>query len=123
VEELAALLREIPDAEFNVEGNPFPEFLELIHRTVPTQCTLVPDAPDARTSDHGWDLGVHGSRLRPIIQEFHGLGVRVSLFMEPDPVQIERAKEIETDRIELYTEPYASAYGTERQDEVLEEWH
>lgn len=120
VHELAALLRSIPGAEFNVEGNPFPEFLELVRHTTPTQCTLVPDAPDALTSDHGWDLAEQGKRLRPIIEELQSLGIRVSLFLEPDPQQVQRAREIGADRIELYTEPYARAYGTERMHQVLE---
>jgi pyridoxine 5-phosphate synthase len=120
VHELAALLREAPGAELNIEGNPFPELLDLVRTVVPTQCTLVPDAPDVLTSDHGWDLAVDGLRLRLIIQELHDVGVRVSLFMEPDPAQIERAKQIGADRVELYTESYARAYGTNRERPVLE---
>jgi pyridoxine 5-phosphate synthase len=122
VYELAALLRAVPGAEFNVEGNPFPEFLELVHRTTPTQCTLVPDAPDALTSDRGWDLTADGKRLQPIIQDLQNRGIRVSLFMEPDLVQIVRAKEIGADRIELYTEPYARAYGTKNVAAILERY-
>ena len=118
--ELAAMLREAPGYELNVEGNPFPEFLELVGRTKPTQCTLVPDRPDAITSDHGWDLETDGPRLRSIIRELQEKGIRVSLFVDPEPAQVERAKEIGSDRIELYTESYARAYGTDRQDEVLE---
>lgn len=118
--ELAALLRDAPGAELNVEGNPFPEFLELVWRAKPTQCTLVPDAPDAITSDHGWDLETDGPRLRSIIRELQGTGIRVSLFVDPDPAQIVRAKEIGADRIELYTESYARSHGTDRQGEVLE---
>jgi pyridoxine 5-phosphate synthase len=118
--ELAALLRDAPGCELNVEGNPSPEFLDLVRRTKPTQCTLVPDAPDAITSDHGWDLEIDGPRLRSIIRELQERGIRVSLFVDPDPAQIGRAKEIGSDRIELYTESYARAHGTDRQDEVLE---
>ena len=118
--ELAALLRDSPGHELNIEGNPFPEFLELVRRTKPTQCTLVPDSPDAITSDHGWDLEVDGPRLRSIIRELQQTGIRTSLFVDPDPAQIERAKEIGSDRIELYTESYARAHGTDHQDEVLD---
>ncbi|HEX7237277.1 MAG TPA: pyridoxine 5'-phosphate synthase [Gammaproteobacteria bacterium] len=118
--ELAALLRDSPGRELNIEGNPFPEFLELVWRTKPTQCTLVPDSPDALTSDHGWDLEADGPRLRSIVRDLHEKGIRVSLFVDPDPAQIRRAKEVGSDRIELYTESYARAHGTARQDEVLD---
>jgi pyridoxine 5-phosphate synthase len=103
-------LAKILTIEFNVEGNPSPQFLDIIREVKPTQCTLVPDAPNAFTSDHGWDLAANGSWLRPIVQELKELGIRVSLFMDPDLTQIELAKEIEADRIELYTEPYATAF-------------
>lgn len=103
-------LAEILTVEFNIEGNPTPEFMEIVGRVQPTQCTLVPDAPDAFTSDRGWDLIADGDRLIPIIQKLKDLGIRVSLFMECDLAQIQRAKEIGADRIELYTEPYATAY-------------
>lgn len=103
-------LAEMLTVEFNIEGNPFPRFMEIVRKVKPTQCTLVPDTPDAFTSDHGWDLSQHGNRLRPIIQELKDLGIRVSLFMDPDIDQIQRAKEVGTDRIELYTEPYATAF-------------
>lgn len=87
-------LAQILTVEFNIEGNPSPQFLEIVRKIKPTQCTLVPDAPDAFTSDHGWDLATDGSWLRPIILELKDLGVRVSLFMETDLTQIKRAKEI-----------------------------
>jgi pyridoxine 5-phosphate synthase len=103
-------LAEMLTVEFNIEGNPFPRFMEIVRKVKPTQCTLVPDTPDAFTSDHGWDLSEHGNRIRPIIQELKDLGIRVSLFMDPDIDQIQRAKEVGADRIELYTEPYATAF-------------
>jgi len=120
VYELAALLEETPSVEFNIEGNPFPEFMEVVRRVRPTQCTLVPDSPDAFTSDHGWDLEESGGRLKPIITELKELGVRVSLFMDTDLAQIERAREVCADRIELYTEPYAAAYGSRGENEQFE---
>lgn len=120
VRDLAAYIREMSAAEFNVEGNPFPTFLDLVREVVPAQCTLVPDEPDALTSDRGWDLLREGKRLQPVIRELQGLGMRVSLFLETDIHQIAAAANIGADRIELYTEPYARAYGTERQDSVLE---
>jgi pyridoxine 5-phosphate synthase len=120
VRALAAVARTHAGAELNVEGNPFPEFLELVAEVLPAQCTLVPDAPEARTSDHGWDLAVHASRLRPIIRGLRRRGIRVSLFMEPDPIQIARAKEVGADRVELYTESYARACGTRHAAAALE---
>lgn len=104
-------LAEMLTVEFNIEGNPyFSEFMEIVRKVKPTLCTLVPDAHNAFTSDHGWNLAEHGQRLVPIIQELKDLGIRVSLFMDPDLAPIERAKEIGAGRIELYTEPYAAAF-------------
>jgi pyridoxine 5-phosphate synthase len=113
---LAELLAAAPGVEFNIEGNPFPRFMEIVRRVKPTQCTLVPDGPEAFTSDHGWNLAKNAEeskRLAPIIEELKGLGIRVSLFMDADSPDIERAKEIGADRIELYTASYAAAYGNE----------
>lgn len=111
VYDLASLLVATPDCEFNIEGNPFPKFMEIVRDVKPTQCTLVPDSPDAVTSDHGWDLARNGARLRPIIEELKEIGVRVSLFLDPDCEQVQRAKEVGADRIELYTEPYAASFN------------
>lgn len=113
VYELAELLAGQPKIEFNIEGNPFPGFMQMVRETKPTQCTLVPDSPEAFTSDHGWNLVEDGERLKPIIEELKDTGIRVSLFMNPDCEQIQRAKEIGANRIELYTEPYAAAYSGE----------
>lgn len=120
--EFAELLKETPHVELNVEGNPFPKFMEIVRAVRPTQCTLVPDSPEAFTSDHGWNLELDGERLRPIVEELKGLGVRVSLFMDADSPVIARAKEIGADRIELYTEPYAAAYGRENAEKVFEQF-
>lgn len=109
--ELATFLNHWPTVEFNIEGNPFHGYMELVEQVRPTQCTLVPDSPDAFTSDHGWDVIAEEERLRHIIATLHGYGCRVSLFMDPVPEQIERAAEIGADRIELYTEPYAAAFA------------
>jgi len=110
VDDLAELLKEHPDIEYNIEGNPFHEVMDIIRRVRPTQATLVPDDPDAFTSDHGWDVQANARRLVPVIKELKDLGCRVSLFMDPDLDQIERIPEIGADRIELYTEPYAVAH-------------
>jgi pyridoxine 5-phosphate synthase len=119
VRDLAALVKDRSGAELNIEGNPFPEFVALVRAAKPTQCTLVPDSAAALTSDHGWDLTADGARLRPLIAELHDLGIRVSVFLDPDTEQVEQAAAIGADRIELYTEPYARAFETEQEDAVL----
>ncbi|MCC7437968.1 MAG: pyridoxine 5'-phosphate synthase [Armatimonadetes bacterium] len=111
VTELATFLKNWPTVEFNIEGNPFHGYMELVEQVRPAQCTLVPDSPDAFTSDHGWDVIAEEERLHHIIATLKGYGCRVSLFMDPIPKQIERAVEIGADRIELYTEPYAAAFA------------
>lgn len=117
VYELSELISGYSNIEFNIEGNPyadslgeFPGFIKLVKDTRPDQCTLVPDSNDQLTSDHGFDLKIAGAKLRPLIQELQDLGVRVSLFMDPDIEQISLAKDIGADRIELYTGPYAEHF-------------
>nr|AIA13063.1 Pyridoxal phosphate biosynthesis protein PdxJ [uncultured bacterium] len=122
VYELAELLRETPTVELNIEGNPFPKFMEIVRAVRPTQCTLVPDSPEAFTSDHGWNIREEKERLKPVIEELKGLGIRLSLFMDADSPEIELAKEIGADRIELYTEPYAAAYGSASAETVFEQF-
>jgi pyridoxine 5-phosphate synthase len=100
----------IERVEYNIEGNPFPEFMDLVRDAVPDQCTLVPDDPNQSTSDHGWDLRQDGERLKPIIAELKDLGIRVSLFMDAEPDNMHLASELGADRVELYTESYASAF-------------
>lgn len=119
VYELAELVGAHPPAEFNIEGNPFQQVLKYVSDVRPNQCTLVPDDPAAFTSDHGWDLKKDGERLRPIIADLRQLGVRVSLFMDPDPQAMHLAQAIGADRIELYTEPYAREYGTSARNASL----
>ena len=112
VRELAVLLKSYPGVEFNIEGNPFENALDLVRETRPHQFTLVPDAPGAYTSDHGWNLPHDSERLRDVIPAVKALGVRVSLFMDPSPEAIRAAAKTGADRVELYTEPYARAFGT-----------
>ena len=119
VQELATLLAGWPAAEFNIEGNPFHQLMDYVRQVRPHQCTFVPDETGAFTSDHGWDLARDGARLRPLIEEAHALGARVSLFMDPEPQAMKAAREAGADRVELYTEPYAQAFGTAEQDRVL----
>lgn len=120
VYELRDLLGGVPNVEFNVEGNPFPKFLEIVRKVKPTQCTLVPDSPDVFTSDHGWNLIEDEQRLEPIIKELKDLGIRVSLFMDADNDHLQKAREVGADRIELYTEPYARAYGSDQAEAAFE---
>ena len=119
VTELAALLKQWPQGEYNIEGNPFQNLMGFIRDVRPHQATFVPDSEDQFTSDHGWDLAKDADRLRPLIEECHALGVRVSLFMDPVPEAMAAVRDVGADRIELYTETYASAHGTPRQAEVL----
>ncbi len=117
VSEIAQLIAQYPSAEFNIEGNPtappegaYPGLLALAERARPTQCTLVPDSASQLTSDHGFDLINDGEALKPIIAHLKSLGIRVSLFMDPNIQQIELAKSVGADRIELYTGPFAWTY-------------
>lgn len=104
------ILKPILKTEFNVEGYPSLEFLELVCRVKPHQVTLVPDAPEVLTSNAGWNTTIHKSMLKDVVSELHAHGIRVSLFMDTDISQYESAVEIGTDRIELYTENYAVHY-------------
>jgi pyridoxine 5-phosphate synthase len=119
VRELATVLRGRPGTEFNIEGNPFHGLLEFVREVRPAQCTLVPDETGAFTSDHGWDIGRDNARLEPVVEELKALGVRVSLFMDPDPQAMTAVAALGADRIELYTEPYARAFGSAGQESVL----
>ena len=107
VESLATLLASYPHAEFNIEGNPFHNLMTLASTTRCNQCTLVPDDEGAATSDHGWDLQRDASRLAPHVAALKRRGIRVSLFMDPDPEAMSAAAALGADRIELYTEPFA----------------
>jgi pyridoxine 5-phosphate synthase len=122
VRELAALLEKWPAAEFNIEGNPFHQLMDYVRAVRPHQCTFVPDETGAFTSDHGWDLPREAERLAPGIAEARSLGVRVSLFMDPDPRAMVLAREVGADRVELYTEPYALSFGTAQQSAQLDRY-
>lgn len=122
VYELADLLKAHPDIEYNIEGNPYPDYMQLCRDVRPTQATLVPDAPDVATSDNGWDVFAEAERLRPIIGELQAMGCRVSLFMNPDPQAMAQVANLGADRIELYTGPWADAFGTPAEKEVLAQY-
>ena len=120
VHELAALMQQWPQADYNIEGNPFHNLMAFVREVRPQQCTFVPDSEGQFTSDHGWDLAADGAKLKPLIDEAHALGVRVSLFMDPSPAAMRLAREVGADRVELYTEPYAAAFGNaaQRQEQL-----
>ncbi len=120
VHDIAALMQDWPQAEYNIEGNPFQNLMGFIRALAatgmrPHQATFVPDSEDQFTSDHGWNLAADSARLRPLIDECHALGVRVSLFMDAEPGVMADVRAVGADRIELYTEPYAAAWGHEGQ--------
>jgi len=120
VHELSALLaKEWPAVEFNIEGNPFHNLMEFVRELRPHQATFVPDSESQSTSDHGWTFPDDAARLRPLIAEAKALGVRVSLFMDPEPGMMAAAKAVGADRVELYTEGYAASRGTSRAGTVL----
>jgi pyridoxine 5-phosphate synthase len=108
-----------PRAEYNIEGNPFHNLMDFIRAVRPHQATFVPDSEGQFTSDHGWDLSADGERVKPLIDECHALGVRVSLFMDASPAAMPLARAVGADRVELYTEPYAAAHGTPGQAQQL----
>lgn len=122
VVEITALLCEFPGVEFNIEGYPSPEFMALIARVKPAQCTLVPDAPGQLTSDHGWDVRANTALLCAVLGELRALGVRSSLFLDPSVEAVEQVPEVAPDRIELYTEAFARAFGTADEPQVFESY-
>jgi pyridoxine 5-phosphate synthase len=119
VVDLSALLKEFPGTELNVEGTPHADLLQLVLETSPHQCTLVPDLPGQLTSDHGWDVKAQEETLREIIAPLREAGIRVSLFLDADPGQLDAAKRVGADRIELYTGPYAHAFWAGAHDAAL----
>ena len=106
----ALALPEVLTTEFNIEGNPIAKFVDLVNRIKPDQVTLVPDKENALTSNTGWDTEKHRDFLKEVINEFQGNGIRTSIFVDPNQKMVEGAKATGTDRIELYTEAYATNY-------------
>lgn len=111
-------LKDVVTTEFNIEGNPIQSFMDLVLETKPTQVTLVPDAVDAITSNAGWDTISHQSFLKEVIAEFQQNGIRTSIFIDTDVKLIEAAAKTGTDRIELYTEEFASQFDKGNKDAV-----
>ncbi|MFM6986820.1 MAG: pyridoxine 5'-phosphate synthase [Hydrogenophaga sp.] len=123
--DLAELMQAWPDREYNIEGNPFHNLMDIAREVKARgwplhQLTFVPDSEGQFTSDHGWVFPQDAERLRPLIAEAQALGVRVSLFMDAEPDQMAGARAVGADRVELYTEPYAAAWHTPRRAEQLE---
>jgi pyridoxine 5-phosphate synthase len=104
--------------EYNIEGNPISDFMDLVLSVKPTQVTLVPDAPEAITSNSGWDTLKNKNFLKPLIHQFKTAGIRTSLFVDPDVSMIEGASEVGTDRIELYTEAYAREFSNNPENAI-----
>ena len=122
VHELAAMMGDWPGREFNIEGNPFHNLMDHVRAVRPHQVTFVPDSEGQFTSDHGWLFPQDAERLKPLIDECKALGVRVSLFMDPIPEQMAAARAVGADRVELYTEPYAAAFGKPAQAMQLQRY-
>jgi pyridoxine 5-phosphate synthase len=116
---LGDLVHDFPDAELNVEGYPSPSFLGLVVEVRPTQCTVVPDPPNALTSSFGWDVVHHKGQLTRVLGELRESGIRSSIFLDPDLRQVAAAAGLRANRVELYTEPFARAAGTRSLDRVL----
>jgi len=111
-------LKPVLTTEFNIEGNPIPKFIDLVLEVVPAQVTLVPDAPDAITSNAGWDTKKNKAFLQEVISRFKEAGIRTSIFVDADEEMIYHARETGTDRVELYTESYASGYAAGREKAI-----
>ena len=119
VHDLAALLKDWPDREYNIEGNPLHNLMPLVRLVRPHQVTFVPDGEGQFTSDHGWRFPQDAAVLKDLVAEAKALGARVSLFMDADPQAMAAARDVGADRVELYTEPYAQAHGQAAFAQVL----
>lgn len=117
--DLGRLVDELEDMELNIEGYPSADFLGLVERVKPDQCTLVPDSPDQLTSDHGWDMSTQMQQVRDTCSRLNDGGIRSAIFLDPDAEQIRAAPESGTRRIELYTEEYAASCGTAEEQAVF----
>jgi len=117
--DLGELLADNSTVEFNIEGYPSDDFMQLVTKIKPNQCTLVPDSPDQLTSDHGWDLNKQGDFVQDICKQLNAEGIRSAIFMDPDPELIKQVPETQAKRIELYTEEYASTYNSPEHEAVL----
>ena len=119
VADIAAMMKDWPAKELNIEGNPLQNLMGFVRKYQPHQATFVPDSEGQFTSDHGWSPEHDSTKLRPLIAEAKALGVRVSLFMDAEASSMAWAKSVGADRVELYTEPYAAAWGSAQQSAQL----
>ncbi len=120
--QLAEFLQDYPDVEYNIEGYPSEDFLKIIADTKPDQCTLVPDGVNQITSDHGWDMRNHQQRITELAKILADYDVRSAVFLDPEIEQVELVAKTGVDRIELYTEAYASSFNTDQQASVLSQY-
>lgn len=111
-------LRPLLHTEFNIEGNPTPEFIDLVLKVKPHQVTLVPDSPTQLTSNAGWDTKTHQAFLSEVLDVFNNVGIRTSVFVNANPEMVEYAAKAGADRVELYTEPYAAGYAENREEAI-----
>ncbi len=121
--DLSKLLSTNENVEFNIEGYPSTKFLELIKKVKPTQCTLVPDSPEQLTSDHGWNLSKDGEFVKETCDYLSSFGIRTAIFLDPDIKQIKLSAKTKTNRIELYTETYASSFESKNHLEIFEQFN
>lgn len=111
-------IRPLITTELNIEGNPIDKYIRLVLEVKPTQVTLVPDADNQITSNHGWDTVTNKEFLTDVIGQFREAGIRTSIFVDADPKMVEATQQCGTDRVELYTEPYASGYEANREEAI-----
>lgn len=119
---LSEMLKDKPQVELNIEGYPSEDFMKMVLEVCPDQCTLVPDSPEQLTSDHGWNILKNQSVLQPVLSELRNSGVRSSLFLDPDPEMVDHVQGVAADRIELYTEDFASHYAGPEREPVFERY-
>lgn len=119
---LSEMLKDKSQVEFNIEGYPSKDFMEMVCEVCPDQCTLVPDSPEQLTSDHGWDIPKNRAVLQSVLSELRNSGIRSSLFLDPDPEMVGQVASVAADRIELYTEDFASHYAGSEQEPVFERY-
>lgn len=117
--DLGALIAPLEGIEYNIEGYPSEDFLRMVEEIKPDQCTLVPDAPGQLTSDHGWDMQTQFEQVDEVCQRLNAMGVRSAIFLDPEVEQVELAAKSSAQRIELYTEEFASTWNTDAQGDVL----
>lgn len=120
--EISDLLKDKAGIEFNIEGYPSEDFLALVVEVSPDQCTLVPDKPEQLTSDHGWDVAANRDQLKAVLDTLRERGIRSSIFLDPDSQAVEEVPTVGADRIELYTEDYASNFATSAQQQVFDRY-